>query len=533
MLTTEGERLKKTAGDENAHGNNYTAPFITKLQTKNNWYIFDVNSGRILRVDRVVWDIIEDVGPLSKDEIFSKHSRNYSRNELQIAYQGILDAQSKGYFLTDRPDEVVVDDPQTNEEVARRLDHGRSQLILSVTERCNFRCLYCPYTVDAMHRSHSDRDMSWDVAKRAIDEFVQHSREIPKDKMKPTIGFYGGEPLLNFPLIQQCVNYVRLKYRDYDCSFRLTTNGYLLKGGIAEFIAVNNIGITFSLDGPEHIHDLNRRTAAGEGTWKTVTDNLESFLAKYQKYLHSKLSLNIVVTPGISLFELEKYFVDLCRRVPFGGHRASLMSWPVNGRYAGPHADKELPVDINEYYKAFLNNLIEGRFRFNQECSENYILQGLLFQMPFYNIHKRRVHHGKDCRFSGRFTLDSSMCVAGIRKYFVAVDGKYYPCEKIPNQDNYVIGDVHGGLDKDRSFALFNEFHYSTAEQCRNCWCLRICEVGCVSSSSDKTGSFSSEIKNAACQRTRNIMLNRFNDYCAVMEKNPNGFDYLKNITVV
>ena len=45
--------------------------------------------------------------------------------------------------------------------------------------------------------------MSWDVAKRAIDFFAEHSTFT--DKVQ--IGFYGGEPMLDIELIKQSVHY--------------------------------------------------------------------------------------------------------------------------------------------------------------------------------------------------------------------------------------------------------------------------------------------------------------------------------------
>lgn len=47
--------------------------------------------------------------------------------------------------------------------------------------------------------------MSFEIAKRAIDFFLEHSLE----RSEVSIGFYGGEPLLEFELIKQAVAYVK------------------------------------------------------------------------------------------------------------------------------------------------------------------------------------------------------------------------------------------------------------------------------------------------------------------------------------
>ena len=46
--------------------------------------------------------------------------------------------------------------------------------------------------------------MSWDVARRALDIALEQPIKDPP----PLVSFFGGEPLLQFPLIKRCVSYV-------------------------------------------------------------------------------------------------------------------------------------------------------------------------------------------------------------------------------------------------------------------------------------------------------------------------------------
>src|SRR5690606_2664130 len=52
-------------------------------------------------------------------------------------------------------------------------------------------------------RTHSQKSMSWEVAKAAVDFLWNHS----VDSKRVNVGFYGGEPLIEFPLIQRVVKY--------------------------------------------------------------------------------------------------------------------------------------------------------------------------------------------------------------------------------------------------------------------------------------------------------------------------------------
>ena len=86
------------------------------------------------------------------------------------------------------------------------LERKINKITLQVTQSCNFRCKYCIYSENAnrSQRTHSSKHMSWETAKKAIDFLYEHS----VDSEKIYIGFYGGEPLLEFELIKQCIEYV-------------------------------------------------------------------------------------------------------------------------------------------------------------------------------------------------------------------------------------------------------------------------------------------------------------------------------------
>ena len=202
---------EREASDLNADGlgpwsnvpRNDSAPFIHKFQTSQQKYVYDVNTRRIIRVSSVVWQVIDHYGLLPEEAIIENCSSTYSRQELSSALAQIAVARKKqGLFLSFRPRSVL---PAKRDMVAERLDRKREQLILDVTEDCNFRCSYCVYGGGYEHqRRHSSRTMDWDVAGPAIDDFMDHSR-LSESRV---ISFYGGEPLLNLHLSLRSVAYL-------------------------------------------------------------------------------------------------------------------------------------------------------------------------------------------------------------------------------------------------------------------------------------------------------------------------------------
>ena len=92
--------------------------------------------------------------------------------------------------------------------------NGFKQLILEVTTECNLRCKYCIFSDHYQYtRSYSNIYMNFETAKTALDYYMQNFKKVAyrNPTLKPVIGFYGGEPLLNFELIKQIVTYMELR----------------------------------------------------------------------------------------------------------------------------------------------------------------------------------------------------------------------------------------------------------------------------------------------------------------------------------
>lgn len=109
--------------------------------------------------------------------------------------------------------------------IKEQIEHGLKQMTLGVTNQCNLRCKYCVYSGNFKNfRTHSNKCMSLEIAVKSIDYFLKH---ISKTENYKFLTFYGGEPLLNFDLISQVINYVKSK-SNANIYYSITTNGTLL-----------------------------------------------------------------------------------------------------------------------------------------------------------------------------------------------------------------------------------------------------------------------------------------------------------------
>ncbi|MCX5643816.1 MAG: radical SAM protein [Phycisphaerae bacterium] len=522
-------------------------PFIHKVATEGGKYIFDVNTGEILRVDEVVWEIIED-SCLSETEVIARHTPRFTRGQIAEAYDEISKVRAEsGYFLNHHPAVGMV---VSREQVHHMLTRKRKLLLLEITEKCNFLCTYCVRNLPiAGVLRRGTRDMNWETAHDAIDDFLRHCcisqprneghehpqtpvlspteinrRRIDSDDDSVYVNFYGGEPLLNFPLIKKCTEYT-LKNAKGEVRFGLTTNGYFLEGDMAEFLGAHNFRVVVSLDGPPSFHDQNRRTTGGTPTHHVVLDRLRAFIRKYPRQVSGIIA---VVASGTDAREVYRYFGSADWIPPTTMLRVSLASPPYPGYYQCPPGVEEFP-SVREMYNDFKGHLIKGRINPDIPGRE-FELQRQAFRGSFVGLHRDRwrIAH---MRQKSESYAPSGACVAGHARTFVSVTGEYYPCEKVPPDKMYQIGSATTGVDEERVYNLLREFIECTREECERCWCLPICGIGCHASVRDRDG-FSVGAKRRTCEEARDTLHRYLEDYCSVLERNPRAFDYLNSKAV-
>jgi His-Xaa-Ser system radical SAM maturase HxsB len=143
----------------------------------------------------------------------------------------------------------------------RRLPDSTGLHIFVVTLRCEHTCRYCQ--VSRQSAAKSEFDMTEQTARQAL-ELAFRS---PSPHIK--IEFQGGEPLLNFPLIRWITAEAKRMNAEHgkDPMFVIATNLALLDDEILDFCAAEDIFLSTSLDGPQDLHNGNRRRP-GQDSWQ-------------------------------------------------------------------------------------------------------------------------------------------------------------------------------------------------------------------------------------------------------------------------
>jgi len=126
-----------------------------------------------------------------------------------------------------------------------------------VTLRCEHSCPYCQVSRCSADKTRYDMDER--TAMRALDIALS----APPKKLK--LEFQGGEPLLNFALIEKIVLAAEdlAPRRGKAVEFVITTNLALLTEEILTFCKRHSVLLSTSLDGPQDLHNRNRPRPGG------------------------------------------------------------------------------------------------------------------------------------------------------------------------------------------------------------------------------------------------------------------------------
>ena len=266
----------------------------------------------------------------------------------------------------------------------------RYLLVLWLTGKCNLHCSYC-----YAGGNPAPFDMEFSTAKAAIDRLSDHPLKIQ---------FAGGEPLLNFPLAEQIVNYVN--QRKLDAVFQLQTNGTLLTEELARKLKALGISVGVSLDG---IPEVNNRT---RGKTLEAVNGIRAL-----GRAGTTVGINAVVTAE-TVEQLPK-LVDFALYLGnIGGIGLDLLRFAGRGEGNLPAGPQQLEAALTAMHR---------------RTKELKALTGRSIQLREIELAKRRLRST---------TPAKHYCYAACgRSVVVLPDGSTYPCGSLL-QNSYFMGPV-------------------------------------------------------------------------------------------
>jgi uncharacterized protein len=257
-------------------------------------YVFDVNQVGFLEVNEIVFKTISILKqkPHNLNELVAALSE-YSERDIRDALSEIEEFQSQGYF---KPIDFQRANPYTLTDIKNRLTSNLKGLFLNITSKCNLSCSYCILGGDyANHSGLEQKNMTWDTARKAIDFFLSRARKNGVFR----VDFFGGEPLLAFPLIKRVINYLKKEFlqRNQELKFSITSNGTIMNDRMVDFLAEHNVLFQISIDGNKELHNSNRKFKGNNvGSFDTILKNLQLISDRNKDYFLNKVRLKAVIT---------------------------------------------------------------------------------------------------------------------------------------------------------------------------------------------------------------------------------------------
>lgn len=394
-------------------------------------------------------------------------------------------------------------------DIEYELSNSRS-VVFEITEKCNLKCKYCFY---GDNYNQYDKRFNYNLKiedAKAVLDFIR-SKWKTKINISPEklifIGFYGGEPLLNFPFINAIVTYCKkiIKTEALNLKFNMTTNGVLLDKYM-DFIVENDFIITISLDGDKQANSY-RLHKNGKPSFDTVYKNVHLLKEKYPDYFSKNVKFNAVLHDKNNLIQIKEYI-----KKEFD---SSIYGSTINPLLLGTKFKYEShKYDFNnkESLKCFLSS--------SETMGYNFFIRNYSnFHFENYND----VHYSNN----EKFFLPTGTCNPFSRKIFITAQGKILPCEAIGHK--FALGEVKNGkvqLETSAISVKYNNYYSQMRKYCASCHQMKFCTECLFLNIIKDDGSIK-------CKKTSNNEHSIFlSDYYSTFENVPNLYkEILENIT--
>ena len=501
----------------NLKGNQYFGRFGKTFSTNNAKYFYDTGTGKVLQVNDDVHKLLSYL--LEHDGEFDDiNTLKMSRDEFEKAFSEILSSiESENILSIPEYSGMIGYSRETLDKEYKKVGN----LTLELTEDCNLRCKYCIYNPShANFREFTKKKMTFETAKKAIDIFNDHTGY----DEELYIGFYGGEPLMNYKLLKQCVEYAEESMRDKKINFSMTTNATLITKRVSEFLIDHPFQITISLDGPEEVHDRNRIFINNKGSYQATMRGIKNLVeVSQEKGVRPPIGFNMVnAGPNIEEnYELMQQLIDSTDWLPPNppATTTTVDNGPTKIEYVLPQSQEEREILYDTYDPLLKWTRDEKESKEKKLFSDGSLNQGLL------NVHNRIIQNDPvdTCGMNG-------CCLPGQRRIYVATDGKFYPCEKVGN--TYPIGNVDDGFDMEGIHQKYIEDYVDESNKvCKNCWAINMCGLCYVNCYDDKGANF--DFRHDSCVSERQFIENNLSYYHELLEKDSESLEYLNEMEML
>lgn len=443
------------------------ARVVQEIEENNALYVLDVGDERyvLFRID----GLSIDLGPIlfrflswpddtSVEDRAWALSREHGPGPVARCLESLLEATTQGRVF-DAPPRLVRPDPHAVQP---------GGILILVTQTCNLRCTYC-YAGDGSYGGVNKLLPSRD-ARRAIDLMLDRAPE----RNTFSVTFFGGEPLLNWQLMRDVVDYCESRAtvdesRELRFSYNVTTNGTIFNDEICALLRDYRFSVMVSFDGSEQA--ANRPFADGRSSYDVVVGNVKRMAAAGLNF-----ELRGTMASGRQAQEASvQEFVQLGRAL--GATRAFLApADEVKSENVGPNSLHPLTngdlADVRTTYeRVALENLDLARRGVDQRALLD----------PYFGLAKSLA--------TGQ-AVGMGRCGAGYGMVATSTDGHLYPCHRFVGMEEYRVGSVRDGVDDEKVAEFFRAADAASEPECEKCMARLVCGGFCFYHVADGKGGF-------------------------------------------
>lgn len=451
---------------------------VHAFEMKNRYIAYDSESCALHELDEMAYDVLDKFraadGQPPDISVFVElaSAKNYDLQELLECREDFSALIGQGGLFTPARD-VGIEALYPEAPVIKAM-------CLHICHDCNLRCTYCfAGTGDFGTGKRSMLDL--ETGKQAIDFLIASSR----GRHHLDVDFFGGEPLMNWPVVVALTEYCEEMSKKTGKEIRLTitTNALLLDAEKSAFINRHMKNCVLSLDGRPEVHNRMRPGIGGKGSYEAVSGRIRAFLdvRNSDESLHHEHYVRGTYTRNNLDFSK-----DVIHMAEVLGARHISVEPVVAEDGAGYEIRMEdLPQIEKEY-----------------EDLAEYIFMTRKTNDPVQFFHFIMDMQGGPCvykRLKG--------CGVGAEYCAVTPDGDIYPCHQFAGDASFRMGNVRNLDDlldesgnllpgKKAEDILNPEVHDKFIERlmpkkeaCKTCFARYNCGGGCAANSLHATGS--------------------------------------------
>jgi uncharacterized protein len=412
------------------------------FESNRHQFLYLVPAGALFEVDgaaRAVLDLLasEELG--YEELIGGLVARGYSADDSRELVEELVEARV--IVAGDRAPVALDTAPP---------DFPLQSLVMNLTNQCNLACEYCyEFGEDKVATPEGKpKFMDSETGKTAVDFLFSQAA----GRTALHITFFGGETLMNFPLLKEVVEYATQRANENGCTidFSLTTNGSLLTPAIIDFLSENRIGVTVSMDGPQELHDKLRVFANGKGSYDIIAPRIKELIARHRT---RPTTARVTLTSGVT--DVVRIYRHLKEDLGFHEVGFAPVTTSPNRLYAIGDSGmsgvlEQFRVLADEYLEYALRGELHGFSNVSETIAELY--QGVNKSHP---------------------------CGAALGLVGVGPSGDIAPCHRFVDSDEHALGHISTGIDREKQSDFLRRGHIGSKYDCHTCWARPLCAGGC------------------------------------------------------